>query len=60
MHDTTASTGTSQRLEILAFRSAEMLRSERQTMTSGVMPRLRSSVTECCVGLVFCSPDGPR
>ena len=23
------------------------------------MPRLRSSVTECCVGLVFCSPDGP-
>jgi len=20
---------------------------------------LRSSVTECCVGLVFCSPDGP-
>ena len=23
------------------------------------MPRLRSSVTECCVGFVFCSPDGP-
>ena len=31
----------------------------RHTMTSGWMPRLRSSVTECCVGLVFCSPDGP-
>ena len=31
----------------------------RQTMRSGWMPRLRSSVTECCVGLVFCSPDGP-
>ena len=29
-------------------------------MTSGWMPRLRSSVTECWVGLVFCSPDGPR
>ena len=28
-------------------------------MRSGWMPRLRSSVTECCVGLVFCSPDGP-
>ena len=28
-------------------------------MTSGWIPRLRSSVTECCVGLVFCSPDGP-
>ena len=25
-------------------------------MTSGWMPRLRSSVTECWVGLVFCSP----
>ena len=28
-------------------------------MASGWMPRLRSSVTECWVGLVFCSPDGP-
>ena len=27
------------------------------TMASGWMPRLRSSVTECCVGLVFCSAD---
>ena len=27
-------------------------------MTSGWMPRLRNSVTECWVGLVFCSPDG--
>ena len=39
---------------------SEMGRSLRQTMTSGWMPRLRSSVTECWVGLVFCSPDGPR
>ena len=30
----------------------------RQTITSGWMPRPRSSVTECWVGLVFCSPDG--
>ena len=27
-------------------------------MASGWMPRARSSVTECCVGFVFCSPDG--
>ena len=33
--------------------------SERHTIASGWIPRLRSSVTECCVGLVFCSPDGP-
>ena len=37
-----------------------MGRSLRQTITSGWMPRLRSSVTECWVGLVFCSPDGPE
>ena len=29
-------------------------------MTSGWMPRPRSSVTECCVGLVFCSADDQR
>ena len=34
-------------------------RSVRHTIASGWMPRLRSSVTECWVGLVFCSPDGP-
>ena len=33
---------------------------DRQTMTSGWMPRPRSSVTECWVGLVFCSPEGAR
>ena len=58
--DTTASMGTSHRSEIFRFRSSEIIRSERHTMTSGWMPRLRSSVTECWVGLVFCSPDGPR
>ena len=36
-----------------------MASSERHTMASGWMPRLRSSVTECWVGLVFCSPEGP-
>ena len=32
--------------------------SERQTMASGWMPTCRSAATECCVGLVFISPDG--
>jgi hypothetical protein len=56
---TTASTGTSQRLEILRLRPSEIGASLRHTMASGWMPRLRSSVTECWVGLVFCSADGP-
>ncbi len=56
----TASMGTSHRREILRLRSSEIIRSERHTMTSGWIPRLRSSVTECWVGLVFCSPEGPR
>ncbi len=53
------SSGTSQSWEIFSFSRIEIGRSERHTMASGWMPRLRSSVTECCVGLVFCSPDGP-
>jgi hypothetical protein len=60
MQEMTASTGTSQSREILRLRAEEMLRSLRQMITSGWMPRLRNSVTECWVGLVFCSPDGPR
>ncbi len=42
----------------MRFSPSEMGWSDRHTMTSGWMPRLRSSVTECWVGLVFCSPDG--
>ena len=56
---TTARSSTSHRFEILRLRSSEIGSSLRHTITSGWMPRLRSSVTECCVGLVFCSPDGP-
>ncbi len=58
--ETTACMGTSHSSEILRLRSSEIIRSERQTMTSGWMPWLRRSVTECWVGLVFCSPDGRR
>ena len=54
--ETTASMETSQRLEIFRLRFSEMGLSLRQTITSGWIPRLRSSVTECWVGLVFCSP----
>ena len=31
--------------------------SHRAMMTSGMMPRLRSSRTECWAGLVLCSPE---
>ncbi|CAM5657479.1 hypothetical protein SALBM217S_03394 [Streptomyces griseoloalbus] len=34
-------------------------RSQRSTIASGWMPMLRSAATECWVGLVFSSPDGP-
>ena len=51
--------GTSHSSEILRFRPSEIGLSLRQTMTSGWIPRLRSSVTECWVGLVFCSPESP-
>jgi hypothetical protein len=56
---TTARSCTSHRLEILRFSPGEMGAALRHTITSGWMPRLRSSVTECCVGFVFCSPAGP-
>ena len=54
----TASIGTSQRSEIFRLTPGDIGWSDRHTMTSGWIPRLRSSVTECCVGFVFCSPDG--
>ena len=56
---TTASGGTSHSREIFCFSESLTGRSLRHTMTSGWMPRARSSVTECWVGLVFCSPAGP-
>ncbi len=57
--ETTASASTSHIRLILFFRPWVMGRSERQTIASGWMPMLRSAATECCVGLVFSSPDGP-
>src|SRR6266480_1292462 len=51
--------GTSQSSETFSFRFRPIGRSERHTMASGCRPRARSSFTECCVGFVFNSPDGP-
>ena len=59
MADTMPSSGTSQSAEIFSLSRLAIGRSLRQTIASGWMPRLRSSVTECWVGLVFCSADGP-
>ena len=57
--ETMPRSGTSQSWLIFSLSRVGIGRSDRHTMASGWMPRLRSSVTECCVGLVFCSPDGP-
>ena len=56
MAEMTAWMLTSHNSEIFRLRPSEMGWSLRQTITSGWIPRLRSSVTECCVGFVFCSP----
>ena len=56
---TTASSSTSHISEILRLTLAGISRSERQTMASGWMPIERSAATECWVGLVLSSPDGP-
>jgi hypothetical protein len=55
----TASSSTSHISEILRLTGPGIGRSARQTMASGWMPMLRSAATECWVGLVFSSLDGP-
>jgi predicted glycosyl hydrolase (DUF1957 family) len=57
--DTTASSSTSHIRLILRFSPSLIGRSLRHTMASGWIPILRSAATECWVGLVFSSPDGP-
>ena len=51
--------GTSQSSEIFSFRLRPIGRSLRQTIASGWRPSERSSFTECCVGFVLISPEGP-
>ena len=57
--DTTASSSTSHIRLIFRFSPSLIGRSLRHTMASGWIPMLRSAATECWVGLVFSSPDGP-
>src|SRR3712207_8113900 len=54
----TPSASTSHIRLILRLSPVPISRSDRQTSASGWMPMLRSAATECCVGLVFSSPDG--
>ena len=55
----TASGRTLQNSAIFFRSLAGISRSERHKRMSGWMPIERSSLTECCVGLVFNSPaDG--
>jgi hypothetical protein len=56
----TASRSTSQYSDSLCLSLSGISRSERHTIASGWMPMLRSSATECWVGLVFSSPLGAR
>ena len=44
---------------ILFFSGSGTSRSQRKINASGVMPMLRSAATECWVGLVLSSPEGP-
>ena len=50
---------TWQKVLILALVPSSIRSVERQTITSGDRPRDRSSLTECWVGFVFCSPPAP-
>lgn len=59
MAATTASSSTSHISEILRLMACGTSRSARSTIASGWMPMLRSAATECWVGLVFSSPEGP-
>ena len=53
----TESEGTLQKSPIFSRSSGPTVYCERQTITSGCMPILRSSLTLCCVGFVLSSPD---
>lgn len=56
---TTAASSTSHISEILRLIAVGTSRSQRSTIASGWTPMLRSAATECWVGFVFSSPEGP-
>ena len=57
--ETIASIGNEANSAIFLRTSCGSPPSERQISMSGAMPMRRSSLTECCVGLVFSSPACP-
>ena len=57
--ETTASTGSEANSAIFLRMSTDSSDSLRQSSMSGWMPMRRSSLTECCVGLVLSSPACP-
>ncbi len=57
--ETIASTGRLANRAIFLRISLESEPSERHISMSGAIPIRRSSLTECCVGLVFSSPAWP-
>ncbi len=59
MQATTASSSTSHISAILPLMPSGSSRAARQTIASGWMPTWRRAATECWVGLVFISPEGP-
>ena len=54
--ETIASAGRDANRAIFRRMSGDSVPSERHMSMSGAMPMRRSSLTECCVGLVFSSP----
>ena len=56
----TCEAGTWQKSASLSRTAGSSGASERQARKLGAMPSERSTLTECCVGLVFCSPTTPR
>ena len=55
----TASSGSEAKSAIFLRMSRLSSDSDRHRTMSGWMPMRRSSLTECCVGLVFSSPACP-
>lgn len=59
MAATTAASSTSHISEILRLMAVGTSRSARSTIASGWIPMFLRAATECWVGLVFSSPEGP-
>lgn len=56
----TCDAGTWQKRANLSRTALSSGASERHARKLGAIPKERRTLTECCVGLVFCSPTTPR